>query len=244
MSAVMKPRAQDDSVYGTLIQAAKDPAIDPQKARELYLIARDIRRDLAEEAFNDAMSLCQAEMRPIAADAENPQTRSRYASYAQLDRALRPIYTRHGFAISYDEADSPKPDHVRVLAYVTRGAFMRTYRRDMCADGKGAKGGDVMTKTHATGGAHSYGSRYLLKGIFNVAVGEDDTDGNAPPTVAEAPAKYDSWKADMDVKAEDGKAAHLKAWQGSNELFRKYAVTHDKGWWEASKKKAAKVDAP
>ena len=36
-----------------------------------------------------------------------------------------------------------------------------------------------MTKTHATGAAASYGSRYLLKGIFNVAVGEDDDDGNA-----------------------------------------------------------------
>lgn len=247
MSAVMKsaePRA-DDSVYGALIQAAKDPAIDPQKARELYLIARDIRQDLAEEAFNDAMSLCQAEMRPIAADAENPQTRSRYASYAQLDRALRPIYTKHGFAISYDEADSNKgPDWVRCLAYVTRGAYMRTYRRDLPADGKGAKGGDVMTKTHASGAANSYGARYLLKGIFNVAVGEDDRDGNDPPKVAEAPAAYDSWKADMDVKAEDGKAAHLKAWQGSSEAFRRYAVAHDKAWWEASKKKAAKVEAP
>ncbi len=51
----------------------------------------------------------------------------------------------------------------------------------MPADGKGAKGGDVMTKTHATGAAASYGARYLLKGIFNIAVGDDDRDGNAPP---------------------------------------------------------------
>jgi hypothetical protein len=35
-----------------------------------------------------------------------------------------------------------------------------------------------MTKTHATGAATSYGMRYLLKMIFNVAVGEDDDDGN------------------------------------------------------------------
>jgi hypothetical protein len=48
----------------------------------------------------------------------------------------------------------------------------------MPADGKGAKGGDVMTKTHATGAAVSYGQRYLLKMIFNLAVGEVDDDGN------------------------------------------------------------------
>ena len=34
-----------------------------------------------------------------------------------------------------------------------------------------------MTKTHATGSAMTYGQRYLLKMIFNIAVGEDD-DGN------------------------------------------------------------------
>jgi len=48
----------------------------------------------------------------------------------------------------------------------------------MPADGKGAKGGDVMTKTHAAGSAMSYGMRYLLKMIFNVAIGENDDDGN------------------------------------------------------------------
>ena len=68
---------------------------------------------------------------------------------------------------------------VRVLCYVSRGGHTRTYQIDMPADGKGAKGGDVMTKTHATGAAASYGMRYLLKMIFNVAVGESDDDGNA-----------------------------------------------------------------
>lgn len=70
---------------------------------------------------------------------------------------------------------------VRVLCYVShRGGFTRTYRVDMPADGKGAKGGDVMTKTHASGAAISYGRRYLLNSIFNIAIGDEDTDGNGP----------------------------------------------------------------
>ena len=48
----------------------------------------------------------------------------------------------------------------------------------MDISGKGAKGGDVMTKTHAAGSAMTYGMRYLLKLIFNVAIGEEDNDGN------------------------------------------------------------------
>jgi hypothetical protein len=56
----------------------------------------------------------------------------------------------------------------------------------MPSDGKGAKGGDVMTKTHATGAAMSYGARYLLKFIFNIAVGEEDSDGNVPTPLDES----------------------------------------------------------
>lgn len=152
--------------------------------RLLQMQERVQSRD-AEIAFNQAMNAAQQEMRPIAANASNPQTKSRYATYDKLDRVLRPIYTQHGFSLSFDEGDSPKSDHVRVLCYVSHNSgHTRTYHRDMPADGKGAKGGDVMTKTHAAGAAGSYGSRYLLKGIFNIAVGEEDEDGNRPlPTM-------------------------------------------------------------
>jgi hypothetical protein len=160
-------------------RAARDPSVDIDKMERLLAMQERVYQRNAEEAFNAAMTAAQAEMRPVSADASNPQTKSSYASSAQLDRALRPIYTKNGFALSFDEGDSPKPEHVRVLCYVSHiGGFTRTYHRDMPADGKGAKGGDVMTKTHAAGAAGSYGSRYLLKGIFNVAVGEDDSDGN------------------------------------------------------------------
>lgn len=162
-----------------IARAVRDPSVDIDKMERLFQLQERVQARASEDAFNIAMAAAQADMRPVSADADNPQTKSRYASYAQLDRALRPIYTANGFALSFDEGDSPKPEHVRVLCYVSHvGGHTRTYHRDMPADGKGAKGGDVMTKTHAAGAAGSYGARYLLKGIFNVAVGEDDNDGN------------------------------------------------------------------
>jgi hypothetical protein len=36
-----------------------------------------------------------------------------------------------------------------------------------------------MTKTHATATADSYAKRYLVKDIFNIAIGEGETDGNS-----------------------------------------------------------------
>lgn len=160
-------------------KAAADPSVDVNKLERLMEMHERITDRHAQMAFTAAMAACQAEIRQVAPDADNPQTRSKYATYAKLDSVLRPVYTKHGFALSFGEADSPKPEHVRVTCDVSHiGGHTKTYHRDMPADGKGAKGGDVMTKTHAAGAAGSYGARYLLKGIFNVAIGEYDNDGN------------------------------------------------------------------
>lgn len=165
---------------------ARDPTVDVAKLERLMALQERALARNAEAEFNGAMADVQSEIRRIAADSDNSQTRSKYASYAALDKALRPIYTKHGFALSFGTADGAPELHVRVTCHVShRAGHSRDYHFDMPADGKGAKGGDVMTKTHAAGSAASYGMRYLLKMIFNVAVGEDDDDGNAAslPTI-------------------------------------------------------------
>lgn len=192
MSAVIERPAEPVSNATTLIQvierAANNPQVDIDKMERLMAMHERILNRDAESQFNQALTAAMIEMGPISADATNPQTHSKYATYAKLDRILRPIYTKHGFALSFDEGDSPKAEHVRVLGYLSHvGGHTRTYHRDMPADGKGAKGGDVMTKTHAAGAAGSYGARYLLKGIFNIAVGEGDKDGNgSEPCITES----------------------------------------------------------
>lgn len=156
----------------------KDAAIDVIERLVALQEKAMLRAD--EVAFSDALSRIQAEVKRVAPDLTNPQTSSRYASYAAIDKVIRPIYTREAMSLSFSHADCPKPDHVRVLCYASLGAYTRTYQIDMPADGKGPKGGDVMTKTHATAAADSYAKRYLVKDIFNIAIGEYDTDGNAP----------------------------------------------------------------
>ena len=133
----------------------------------------------AEIDFNSAMNRVQEQIRRIAPDLENPQTHSRYASYSAIDRKIRPVYSEAGLSLSFTTEDCPIPEHIRVVCFVSLRSHTRKYQVDMPCDGKGAKGGDVMTKTHAAGSAMSYGMRYLVKGIFNIAIGSEDTDGNA-----------------------------------------------------------------
>lgn len=212
---------------GTIVQAitaaANDPKVDVEKMERLWSMHERMQARVAEQEFHAAMSRAQASMTRVSVDAVNPQTRSTYASYAQLDRALRPVYTQNGFALSFDTGENPPENCVRVLCYVSHSAgHMRTYHCDMPADGKGAKGGDVMTKTHASGSAMTYGMRYLLKLIFNVAIGENDDDGasagaSGPRQATEADRLCDDLMARLAGTKTDAQAAALWA-EGSKTL--------------------------
>jgi len=165
-------------------RAARDPNVDIGKMKELFVMRNELRmqakQDAAEERereFHAAWAAAQAGMKRIVTDSANDQTRSRYASLAALDGAIRPIYTENGFAVSYDTEPLPE-GAIRIIGYLTRDGHTVRRQTDQPCDGKGAKGGDVMTRTHAHKSAITYGRRELLEMLFNLATGKDD-DGNA-----------------------------------------------------------------
>lgn len=173
-----------NQLLAVLSRMMADPSVDIERIeRGAALYERALARD-AETAFNSAMAAAQEEMRPIAANANNPQTRSRYAKYDALDNAVRPIYSKHGFSLSFYQGEGAPEGHIRVQCKLSCGGHTERPYLDMPADGKGAKGGDVMTKTHATGAGVTYGRRYLLGMIFNLVIGDDD-DGNSASKVSD-----------------------------------------------------------
>lgn len=163
----------------------RDPSIDLAKLEHLVALQERMLRWQAESEWNTAMAEAQAGMHAVANDSANPQTRSKYASYAAIDAAIRPIYSSHGFSLSFNTMSS-REGSITIICDVAKGGHARRYQIDMPADGKGPKGNDVMSKTHATGSAVTYGMRYLVKMIFNVATGEADDDGNAARNTARA----------------------------------------------------------
>lgn len=189
MSAVAKikdepkhvaPLNESAAMFSMIERIMSDPSLPVERVSQAFDFYQRVQADQAQKAWMAAFVEVQAELDPIKKDASNSQTRSKYATYEALDRAMRPIYTKHGFAPSFDSEPSDKPDHVRVVMYLIHsGGHSRRYQADMPADGKGAKGNDVMTKTHATGSAFTYGKRYVLGNAFNVTTTEKDDDGNA-----------------------------------------------------------------
>lgn len=243
MNAVVKAKpeaslpvaAEDPStaMVAMLERLAHSPDVDVDKLEKLMNLQERIINKQAEQSYNIAMSAAQTQMHPVSADATNPQTRSKYATYAALDNKLRPIYTRYGFALSFDTGKSEQPDHLLVKCHVThKDGFSKIHQVDMPADGKGAKGGDVMTKTHAAGSAMSYGMRYLLKMIFNVAIGEYDDDGNGAGTDDSATA---DWLAAIDA-AESMDALKEIADKLRKEMLSKRAMATIRAAWSAKSK--------
>lgn len=173
----VQPPAESAIVLNMIDKIAANPGVPVERIEQLFNLHVRIQAEENRRAYSAAMAETQRKMTPVVAKATNPQTRSKYATFDALDAMLRPIYSQNGFAISYN-TETPASEVLRVIAYVTHtSGYEREFRIDMPADGKGAKGGDVMTKTHATGSALTYGKRYLLGAIFNIATTRDD-DGN------------------------------------------------------------------
>lgn len=156
---------------------------------------REERDDFRRIAFNSAMAQAQGEMKKVVPNATNNQTKSRYATYDVLDDVIRPIYTKHGFSVRYNTKPDVSDTIIHGYCLVShKDGWTEEYYINMPSDGKGARGGDVMSRTHATMSAISYTRRCLAMMVWNISVGDDD-DGNAagrterrqPPTKQQDP---------------------------------------------------------
>jgi hypothetical protein len=167
--------------HSPILSAALNPDLDVVKVEKLFeLHERTIERE-AKTAFNRAMSRAQKEMRPIVKDAHNQQTKSKYARLEAINRLINPVYTAHGFALSFDTGKSELEDHLLVKCEVSHeDGHCKYYRYDCPLDNKGIAGKVNKTDTHARGSSISYARRYLTIMIFNLAIADEDRDGNQP----------------------------------------------------------------
>jgi hypothetical protein len=158
---------------------ALNPELPVDKLRELLNMQLQIRAIEAEQEYSAAMARVQEAMPVVLKDAFNEQTKSPYATVSAIASAIKPIYTREGFSISFTEGVTAKEDHVRICATVRHRAGHKDDRPfvDVAVDKAGIKGNDNKTMTHAEGSSFTYGRRYLTCMIFDVATGLD-ADGN------------------------------------------------------------------
>lgn len=165
-----------------MIQRALEAAIEGGKGLEVVDRILAQQREMMEYqdrlAFNAALRRIQDDLKPIVKDQENRETHSRYASADKVDEAIERLLERERMTLSFRPGTSDKAEMVLIIGVLSLGAYSREYPLEMPADGRGAKGGGVMSRTHATGSAITYGKRYLKNMIFNLRFKERDDDGN------------------------------------------------------------------
>jgi hypothetical protein len=177
---VVIPVSESAAIFQIIERAARDPNVDLDKMERLMAMREREMARIAQTAFNVAMKEAQAEMPQVVRDADNDQTRSKYARYETISEAIQPIITRHGFSLTFSEGTPAQPNHIRVLCDVMHEAgHVKQYYADIPFDNVGMKGNANKTATHAYGSTKSYGKRYLKCDIFDVAVKNQDDDGNS-----------------------------------------------------------------
>ncbi len=180
MSEVTRlPDREPPSLMNIIARALHD-GTDIDKLDRLLQMQRELIADERRLAFNAAMAACQAEMEPVARNAYNPQTQSRYAALPAIDRAIRPVYTRHGFALTFGTGTPSTPGYINVTCRVSHSAgHVEEYQLEGHPDTTGTRGQVNKTELHGLGSTISYLRRYLTVLVFNIAILTDDDDGNA-----------------------------------------------------------------
>src|ERR1700748_2207703 len=95
-----------------LLQSAVMQGASIDTIERLAKMQREMLEYDAKVAFNEAMQRAQDGMKRVGFDMHNKQTGSKYASYAKLDSALRPVYSKEGFSLSFNTAEAASPDYI------------------------------------------------------------------------------------------------------------------------------------
>jgi hypothetical protein len=178
MSAVVTMQQDRHSPLLSFIErAARDESFSLEKFEALLRMQREEEARQAEREFNRAMADAQGEMEPVRKAATNTHLRTKYARFEDIDAALRPVYTKHGFSVRF-RTEETSVGWVKVVCVVAHAAgHIELFPLSAPLDSGGSQGKSNKTDVQAIGSTTSYLKRYLETMAFNVALAGDDDDG-------------------------------------------------------------------
>lgn len=237
------PAKQSESILSIIEKIALMPEGAAENIERMHAIHKDTLNREAEQAFNQDFVKAQIEMlnNSVIKNADNNQTKSKYATLEKIDRVIKPIYTRHGFGLIGGTEDSPIENHIRVTYdLIHKGGHSRHYTYDCPIDDKGIAGKVNKTPTHARGSSTTYGKRYLKCLIWDVITQEDD-DGNAAGGSPSNIEKLDQWL--LRVQEWEDADTITSAVMGTFFKKNETAIRRDLNRADAAKVNAAMKDA-
>ncbi len=231
VAASAAPAMSPAEMFASLVDLAKDPAVDPQKMTALVDLQMKMMDYSKQEEFNKSKIAALMEMPAIGRRGEiknkNGGVQSRYSRFEDIHRVVKPILHKHNLAISFNVGHSGQMVTVQPILSHTNGFVEKGEAMALPLDTTGSKNG-----TQGAGSASSYGKRFTMKAMLNIVdEGEDNDGGSNDPLFLDGQraascgsAAYERWfRQDLDTK---GRALLVaKDW---HEQFKADAAKADK----------------
>lgn len=175
----------ESSLLEVIAKAARDPAVDMDKMERLLAMQERVQTRGAEIAFSQALSAMQPLLPTIKKNgqiAHGGKIISDFAEWSDINRAISPVLSAHGFSLSFKPSNDGKPSVTAILRH--EGGHKDDCTLELPLDTSGAK-----NAVQAVGSSLTYGKRYAAVLLLNLTVEGEDDDGAsaAPKTIVPAP---------------------------------------------------------
>lgn len=185
------PATSDSAVVLSMLSKMTERAdISVERMQQVFALYQTVQADASRRAYHAAMAEMQAELPTVMSVGKimgedkhggGKILRSRYAKWEDVNEAIRPVLTRHGFALSF-RITQPQPDRVQVTAVLAhRDGHAEETSLHLPNDPSGGK-----NNVQAWGSSISYGKRYTAFAMLNIASRGEDDDGNSAIPVKSA----------------------------------------------------------
>lgn len=162
---------ESNALLAVISRVATDPNCDLDKMERLLNMQERVMAKQAEQAFNAAMAAMQSEIPSIAERGTGHNIK--YATLEDIVDTVRPIMHRYGFALSFRVTQAaPQITVTGVLMH--KDGHREETSMTLAADTSGSK-----NAVQAIGSSVSYGKRYVLCAMLNIATRGEDDDGYA-----------------------------------------------------------------
>lgn len=160
--------------FGQLItivdRLVANPELDLERVERFLVMARELRAEQAEVAFNTDLALLQAAIPKIDQTGYNTNTKSSYAKAADVMEPIRPILAKYGFSITF------KTETLKEAVSVTAILRHCNGHKEQNTITLPIDAGPGRNTVQAIGSSLEYASRYAGNKLLNITSRKNDGD--------------------------------------------------------------------
>lgn len=153
-------------------RAARDPSVDIDRMERLFKMHEQAEARRSRSAYYSALSEMQAEL-PAAVRRGKGHNNKEYARFEDVVAALRDVFKRHGFSITFRVS---QPQGAITVTGILGHSMGHTEQTEITLP---ADTSDNKNAVQAHASSVSYGKRYVTLTLTGIATEGEDDDGKA-----------------------------------------------------------------